>query len=58
MLILTIVCTAITDLVLLLLLLLLFSHWSHSNDDIPATLGTNKSGWISKVAGFQSKFLM
>ena len=25
---------------------------------IPATLGTNKSGWISKVGGSQGKFLM
>ena len=25
---------------------------------IPATLGTNRSGWISEVAGFQGRLLM
>ena len=25
---------------------------------IPATLGTNESGWISEVAGFQGTLLM
>ena len=41
-----------------MILPLKYFNYIQWNLAIPAKLGTNESGWISEVAGFQSKLLM
>ena len=36
----------------------MYTRYIKWNLAIPATFGTNKSGWINEVAGFQGKLLM